>query len=611
MASDGNTKDHHKAVIGSNKSFWLFDTKDGFDLTHPSSPDSPPISPRVTIETKTSQISIDPAKSALIVIDMQNYFLSSALGRAKGAGHAAVNQLVEHAVPACRKAGVRIIWLNWGLSQQEIDEMPPAIIRAFGFVSTNHGEEIALDKHGNPRYTGGDKQFEDGKNGKKYSGVGSDMGNVTDPKSGQAIEAGKMLMRDQWNSALYPPLDEMYEEGQKLDERPDVWIHKNRMSGMWGPSTACEEFLEKEGIKTLMFTGVNTDQCVGGTYQDCFSKGYDCVLLSDGCGTTSPAYAQQNMEFNAANTWGFVTTCKALADATTLSTMATPQKRSAADVEAIDLTEGDDVPTPTRVETPAKRARVAQSTLTTTPASNRAILPTPAPAPSATPQRNPQGTTQSTPQGTPQQPQTPASSKKQPPNLYDIPAAVIPEDLEPAERYTPRKVKAADTNTDTDITFSNPQTFCLKPAFWRRWKPKHYALLAECLRQQFDPTHFARVTGLPVEEITHVFSAVVADPLYDGEEACKRGEEGMTALFELAREFGAVNRERGVRKGMKVGEGVVGELEGVGEGKVRVIVEKSGGGGKVLGVGELGEGDVRYLGQKLTKEDRGTVFGEV
>lgn len=83
---------------------------------------------------------------------------------------------------------------------------------------------------------------------------------------------------------------------------------------MWGPQTALEEFLEKENIKTLFFTGVNTDQCVGGTYQDCFSKGYDCILLNDGCGTTSPGYAQQAIEFNAANTWGFITNCKAVAE---------------------------------------------------------------------------------------------------------------------------------------------------------------------------------------------------------------------------------------------------------------------------------------------------------
>ena len=81
---------------------------------------------------------------------------------------------------------------------------------------------------------------------------------------------------------------------------------------MWGSGTACEEYLQKEGIKTLLFAGVNTDQCVGGTYQDSFSKGYDCVLLSDGCGTTSPSFAQQTIEFNEGNVMGFLTNCKAL-----------------------------------------------------------------------------------------------------------------------------------------------------------------------------------------------------------------------------------------------------------------------------------------------------------
>ncbi|KAK3058847.1 hypothetical protein LTR09_000412 [Extremus antarcticus] len=314
MSGHGEPDGYRQAVIGSAKNFWLFDTTNGFDLTHPPTPDSPPVNPRVTFETKTSQIAIDPAKSALVVVDMQNYFLSAALGRAKGHGHAAVDKLVEHAIPACRRAGIRVIWLNWGLSEQDIEEMPPAVVRAFGFVVTAHGEEIAVDKHGNPRFAGGDKQFEDGKDGKKYSGLGSSMGMVTEPGMGQEIDAGKLLMQDQWNTALYPPLNKAYEEGKHLETTPDVWIHKDRMSGMWGPSTACEDFLEKEGIKTLLFTGVNTDQCVGGTYQDCFSKGYDCVLLSDGCGTTSPAFSQQNMEHNAANTWGFATTCQAFAE---------------------------------------------------------------------------------------------------------------------------------------------------------------------------------------------------------------------------------------------------------------------------------------------------------
>jgi nicotinamidase-related amidase len=32
------------------------------------------------------------------------------------------------------------------------------------------------------------------------------------------------------------------------------------MSGMWGSTTPLKEFLDKEGIRTLFFTGVNTDQ---------------------------------------------------------------------------------------------------------------------------------------------------------------------------------------------------------------------------------------------------------------------------------------------------------------------------------------------------------------
>lgn len=314
MATNGETHDRRHGVVGTAKNFWLYDSATGFDLTHPPTPSSPAVSPRVKMETRTTPIIVDPAKSALVVIDMQNYFLSPALGRARGAGHEALDQLVEHAVPAARKAGIRVIWLNWGLSQQDIDEMPPAVTRAFGFEAEVNGETMPVDKNGDPRYQGGNKQLEDGKGGRKYSGMGSAMGAVPDEVSGKDIDAGKLLMRDQWNTALMTPLDELYEEGKKLETRPDIWCHKNRMSGMWGPTTDCEKVLEKEGIKTLLFTGVNTDQCVGGTFMDCFSKGYDCVLLNDGCGTTSPGYAQQMMEYNAANTWGFITTCKAFAE---------------------------------------------------------------------------------------------------------------------------------------------------------------------------------------------------------------------------------------------------------------------------------------------------------
>ena len=69
-------------------------------------------------------------------------------------------------------------------------------------------------------------------------------------------------MRDTWNEALYPPLDSAFEEGSKLMDVLDVWIRKNRMSGMWGGSTMCEEFLDDHGIRSLLFASVNTDQCL-------------------------------------------------------------------------------------------------------------------------------------------------------------------------------------------------------------------------------------------------------------------------------------------------------------------------------------------------------------
>ncbi|KAK3067314.1 hypothetical protein LTR53_015896 [Teratosphaeriaceae sp. CCFEE 6253] len=323
MAANGDEK-NHRAVIGDAKNFWLYSSKTGFDLTHPERPSSPAVKPNVTIQTTTKPITIDPAKSALVIIDMQNFFLSPAFGRAKGAGHAALDQLVQHAVPAARKAGMRIIWLNWGLTDQEIDQMPPAVTRAFGFDvfddeegafdSHDKGAGTAVDKHGGLGHQGGHVVLEDGKKGRKYKGLGSACGMVEDPETGKETDAGGLLMRDAWNSALMAPLDKLYEEGAKLQSRPDVWIHKNRMSGMWGVKTGCEQFLEEKGIRTLFFTGVNTDQCVGGSLTDSFSKGYDCIMLSDGCGTTSPESAQQCFEFNAGNTFGFGTTCKALAE---------------------------------------------------------------------------------------------------------------------------------------------------------------------------------------------------------------------------------------------------------------------------------------------------------
>ena len=329
---DASYTPSHRALIGKVPNHWLHSAFPPiFDLTRPAPPSFAVPSPESSIKlsTTTTPVIISPSLTALVIIDMQNFFLSTCLGRrADGAGNMAGKHLLSTAIPAARKAGIRIIWLNWGLTDADFDGMPPSTMRAFGFESAQdqaaqkrlpqsidaHGvneaaaEKLMRQKNGENNAKG---LTENGKPIRIYKGLGSEMGPV-ELENGSMVDGGKLLMRDTWNASLPPALDKAYQSGKVISNKPDVWIHKNRMSGLWGSSTPCTEFLEKEGIKTLLFTGVNTDQCVGGSLQDAFTKGWDCILLKDACGTTSPVFASECVEYNCARTWGFVCNCEDL-----------------------------------------------------------------------------------------------------------------------------------------------------------------------------------------------------------------------------------------------------------------------------------------------------------
>ena len=107
-----------------------------------------------------------------------------------------------------------------------------------------------------------------------------------------------------WNAELYEPL-------KAVVTKDDLFFDKNRMSGMWSPDEALHRYLRESEKKTVMFAGVNTDQCVFGTVSDSYSWGFDCILLSDctGTATTVPG-AQAISEYNIASNMGFVTDSK-------------------------------------------------------------------------------------------------------------------------------------------------------------------------------------------------------------------------------------------------------------------------------------------------------------
>lgn len=162
-----------------------------------------------------------------------------------------------------------------------------------------------------------------------------------------------------------------------------------------------------------------------------------------------------------------------------------------------------------------------------------------------------------------------------------------------ADRYV------AKTSTVEGIEYTNPKKFALKPAYWRRWTKRHYSAFAEHLRAKFDPLPFARETGIPVEEVKHLFSSLVCNPLYFADEAKKRGEEGMQEIMELYEKCGTRSRPWGVDE--NGGKKMVGELHGVAPGIVKIIL-RNGSIGE-LKLSELSKYDERYLKETLTVED--------
>lgn len=315
------TESRQRAVIGNIDSgnFWTYDSETGFDLTYPASLTSEQVSDSITLRTTTAKITIDPAKSALVIIDMQNFFLSTALGRsADSKGLDAQKRLLEHAIPAARKAGIQVAWLNWGLSEQDLDTMPPATLRSFGFSTIPASEFDTMITSSAPiqsdtsdlKRTLNTKDL--GKASRLYKGLGQPLGDVT-LSDGKTVSAGRMLMARQWNTELSEPLSQSF-HASLPSSKPDVWLNKSRLSGLHVPDSAAGRWFQDHGIKTLFFAGVNTDQCVNASITDAYCQGYDCILLRDGCATSMPSGAQECVENNVGLFMGFVIGCQDFAD---------------------------------------------------------------------------------------------------------------------------------------------------------------------------------------------------------------------------------------------------------------------------------------------------------
>ena len=226
----------------------------------------PPVVAKIAAEPQ--QITIDVRRTAIIVVDMQNDFCAPGgwlahIGVDIGPAQRPIAPL-QRLLPRLRCAGVPVIWLNWGNRPDRLN-LSPALLHVY-----------------------------------KPSGRGVGLG---DPLPGTGAP---VLEKGSWAAAV---VDELEPAAR------DIHIDKYRMSGFW--DTPLDSVLRNLAITTVLFAGVNLDQCVMCTLQDANFLGYDCVLIEDCAATTSPEFCREATLYNVKQCFGFVANSTVLADALT------------------------------------------------------------------------------------------------------------------------------------------------------------------------------------------------------------------------------------------------------------------------------------------------------
>ena len=178
----------------------------------------------IEIQATPEPVEIDPARTAVLVIDMQNAF-GSAGGMFDKAGvpitsiQAAVAP-TRATLEAARRAGVKIVYLKMGF-QADLSDI--------GAEDAPHGQFML------------------------HLGA-----------------KGGVLTRDAWGTDI---LDEL------APSDDDTVVYKTRFSGFY--RTELDELLKTSGIKYLIVTGCTTSICVESTVRDAFFRDYHCVVLED------------------------------------------------------------------------------------------------------------------------------------------------------------------------------------------------------------------------------------------------------------------------------------------------------------------------------------------
>jgi ureidoacrylate peracid hydrolase len=223
------------------------------DLTRPRSIRA------VEVDARPQRLCVDLARTAIVVVDMQNDFCSEggwlhSIGVDVTGARAPIAPL-QRLLPSLRDADVPVIWLNWG-NRPDRANLPPSVLHVY-----------------NP------------------DGVSRGIGDVLPGQDTGVLEL------DSWGASIVDDL--------AVDER-DVHVAKYRMSGFW--DTPLDSILRNLDVTTLLFAGVNADQCVLATLIDAACAGFDVVMLDDCAATTSPTFCWDATVYNVRQCFGFTAT---------------------------------------------------------------------------------------------------------------------------------------------------------------------------------------------------------------------------------------------------------------------------------------------------------------
>jgi ureidoacrylate peracid hydrolase len=220
---------------------------------------------RIVLPARPEPIEVAPAKTAVLVVDLQNGYASPGgyrdlMGRDIGPAKAVIANSVR-IVGAARAAGATIIFLQ-------------------------NGWDPDLKLSGGPNSPNWHKS------------------NPLKLMRSRPELARKILTRGSWDYEFVPEI---------APQAQDIVVPKARYSGFCG--TDLDNILRSRDIRHLIFIGIATNVCVESTLREAFHREYFCILVEDAVQQSGPDFVQKASIYSVETFLGWVTTTKALCHA--------------------------------------------------------------------------------------------------------------------------------------------------------------------------------------------------------------------------------------------------------------------------------------------------------